>query len=264
MEQIHDVLLNSENETSVTFAESRASSFPPDENLTWMRLRQMKVDESRAADERIVTITRTNPAHFPFDILRTKMLRIMRENKWTSVAITSPTVGCGKTVVGLNLAFSFASLLDCRTVLVDLDLRQPKVADVLGMGQLSSIEDFLVRDAPIECVFARFGENLAIGANRGYIAHAAELLHGPGIRRRMTEMKEQLRPDLILFDLPPMLATDDVLAFLPNVDCAILVAAAEVSTISEIDVCEHTLREETNLLGVVLNKCRFDPRKYGY
>jgi protein-tyrosine kinase len=35
-----------------------------------------------------------------------------------------------------------------------------------------------------------------------------------------------MSPDIVIFDLPPMLAADDVLAFLPNVDCVILVAAA--------------------------------------
>ncbi|MGF9764747.1 CpsD/CapB family tyrosine-protein kinase [Microvirga sp. 0TCS3.31] len=264
MEQIYNVLLKSERNSSDTPSERNPSSFSPEGIRTWMRLPQMMVDESRAASERIVTIARTDPAHFSFDILRTKMLKVMRKNKWMSVAITSPSNACGKTVVGLNLAFSFASLADCRTILVDLDLRKPKVANVLGLEQFSSMEDFIAGNAPIERVFGRFGENLAIAANIRSVSSAAELLHGPAIRSRIAELKEQLSPDLMLFNLPPMLGADDVLAFLPNVDCAILVAAAEASTIGEIDVCERILAEETNLLGIVLNKCRLEPEKYGY
>lgn len=82
--------------------------------------------------------------------------------------------------------------------------------------------------------------------------------------RVIEEMRQRMSPHVILFDMPPMLSNDDVLAFLPHVDCAILVAAAEQSTLDEVDVCEQELSERTNVLGVVLNKCRFSPEKYGY
>ena len=61
-----------------------------------------------------------------------------------------------------------------------------------------------------------------------------------------------------------MLSSDDVMAFVPNVDCAILVVAAESTTLREADICERDLAEKTNVLGVVLNKCRYTPDKYGY
>lgn len=238
-------------------ASSRGDAF-------WTRLPQLKIDKAQAVKERIVTVARTHQAHFAFDILRTKIWKILRQNNWTSVAITSPTLGCGKTMVSLNLAFSFASLSDCRTVLVDLDLRQPKVASILGMGQLDPLGKFLKGEATIEQAFVRFGDNLAVSANRQTVSRAAELFHGPDMEKRLAEIKEKLKPDLVLFDLPPMLVNDDVLAFLPYVDGVILVAAAEVSTISEVDICERTLRDESNMLGVVLNKCQFEADKYGY
>lgn len=207
---------------------------------------------------------RTDQARYTFDILRTKVLKLVRDNNWTSVAITSPTSGCGKTLTSLNLAFSLAGLMDFRTVLIDLDLRQPKIAKTLGIEQVPSMESFLNNETSIEQMFVRYGENLAVGADRFPVSHPAELLHRQGIKPVLEELKTKLRPDLILFDLPPMLANDDVLAFLPNVDCVILVVAAEASTISEIEICERTLRQECNLLGVVLNKCQYEPAKYGY
>ena len=59
-------------------------------------------------------------------------------------------------------------------------------------------------------------------------------------------------------------AFDDVLAFLPNVDCALLVLAAEESPVAEADICEYELAQRTNVLGTVLNKCRYAQEKYGY
>ena len=47
-------------------------------------------------------------------------------------------------------------------------------------------------------------------------------------------------------------------------DCALLVAAAGATTLREIDVCERDLAAQTNVLGVILNKCRYMEKDYGY
>ena len=56
---------------------------------------------------------------------------------------------------------------------------------------------------------------------------------------------------MILYDLPPMLQSDDVMAFLPHLDCVLLIAAAERSRLDEVDKCEQELSEQTQVLGVV-------------
>ncbi|MGO4706478.1 CpsD/CapB family tyrosine-protein kinase [Microvirga sp. 2MCAF38] len=237
---------------------------PPANDASWTKLSHVNLDRKRVAHGRVVTIDRTDKANFTFDILRTKILKTMRQNNWTSVAITSPTPGCGKTVVSLNLAFSLANLKDCRTVLVDLDLRRPRVGSVLGLEKVYSMERFLKGESALEDTFVRCGENIAVGANSYPVSYTAELLQSPKTPSILTGLKDKLQPNILLFDLPPMLVNDDVLAFLPNVDCVILVVAAEASTLSEVDVCERTLSQETNVLGVVLNKCEYGPEKYGY
>ena len=62
------------------------------------------------------------------------------------------------------------------------------------------------------------------------------------------------RPNVVIFDLPPMLTSDDVLAFLPNVDGLLLVVGGGATKASEIEECERLMAEHTNFLGVVLNK----------
>lgn len=243
-----------------------AATLPPPSlsDAAWTRLESVRLNRKHIAQRRIVTLDRTDRAHFTFDILRTKILKLMRENNWTSVAITSPTAGCGKTVVTTNLAFSFANLNDCRTVLVDLDLRQPQVGRMLGLQQDHSMERFLTGRCSLEDTFVRCGNNLVVSANCHVVSHAAELLQGPGIEPVLLRLRDSLKPNVMLFDLPPMLVSDDVSAFLPHVDCVLLVVAAELSTLREVDMCERTLAEESNLLGVVLNKCQYEPEKYGY
>lgn len=231
----------------------------------WERLPPLRTDARRLALNRIVTTTsRPNPAHAAFDIIRTKLLQELTQHNWTTVGITSPTAGCGKTVVALNLAFSLANQKECRTILVDLDLKRPQLANTLGIEAPQPLARFLMGEIDIGDVFLRHGNNLAIGANKQTVSFSAELLQSRETVRVIEEMRQRMSPHVILFDMPPMLSNDDVLAFLPHVDCAILVAAAEQSTLDEVDVCEQELSERTNVLGVVLNKCRFSPEKYGY
>jgi protein-tyrosine kinase len=233
----------------------------------WAQLpvaRLNKLTSERRSRKRLVTLGREDQSHFTFDVLRTKVLRILRQNDWSSVAITSPTAGCGKTTLSLNLAFSFASLKELRTLLVDFDLRNPQVGKVLELENVNPIERFLRGDLRIEDTFVRYGDNLAIAANSRAVPYAAELLQSAATTEKLSYLKDRLKPDVVLFDLPPMLVNDDVLAFLPNVDGVILVAAADASTLREIDVCERQLSEASNVLGVVLNKCRYKPQVYPY
>lgn len=235
-----------------------------DSGSIWTELPLISVDRFHLAQQRIITFDRADKAHVAFDVLRTKILKTLRQNNWKSVAITSPTPACGKTLVSLNLAFSFANLRDCRTVLIDLDLRKSQMSRILGMNRAYAMEQFLRGESPLEESFLRCGENLVIGLNSQPVTNAAELLQDPATGPRFADLKCRLNPDVMIFDLPPMLVNDDVIAFLPNVDCVLLVAAAEASTFDEVDACERNLARETNVVGVVLNKCRYNPEKYGY
>jgi protein-tyrosine kinase len=236
----------------------------PGPGTAWASLPALGANPAALASNRIVTLTRSDPACSPFDILRTKLLRAMRANGWTTVAVTSPTSGCGKSVVAVNLAFSLSRQKELRTVLVDLDLRRPQVARLLAQKGAPSMGDFLRGRKSVEDVFVRYGDNLAVGANGRPVQSSSELLQGPSSTAALLGLRKKLEPHVVIYDLPPMLASDDVIAFMPNVDCAVLVVAAESTTIRETDICEHSLAETTKVAGVVLNKCRYTPDKYGY
>ncbi len=76
------------------------------------------------------------------------------------------------------------------------------------------------------------------------------------------KIEAEYRPDFILFDMPPMLLNDDTSAFLHNVDACLIIAEAGGSTLEQIDTCEKEVSEQTNVLGVVLNKCQFASESY--
>ncbi len=220
----------------------------------WLALDEIALDPRALLRERIVTRDKSDPAHIAFDALRTRLLKALQDNRWSRIAITSPTKGCGKTMVACNLAFSLARQPETRCMLVDLDLRAPRLAQRLGQSEAYAIEPFLLGEVAQRDYFRRAGTNLAIGFNTARVWNAAELVQSSRVATTLAASLELYRPNVVIFDTPPMLTSDDVLAFLPNVDGVLLVAGGGQTKAGEIEECERLMAEHTNFLGVVLNK----------
>lgn len=241
-----------------------AGPVPGSVEAQWDALETFKPQLHLMARNRIVTFDQKDKAHVPFDMMRTQVLAACRKNGWKTVGITSPTPACGKTVTSINLAFSFARQKDTRTVLVDADLRKPMVAEDLGISGNYSMGKFLSGASGVQENFLSYSETLAIGTNNRRSLHSAEILQDGKAVAAMETLHKTLKPDVVLVDMPPMLATDDVIAFLPNLDAVLLIVAAGATKISEVDECERELSERTNVMGVILNKCEYTPENYGY
>lgn len=142
----------------------------------WAELAAFEPESRLMARNRIVTFADADPAHVTFDMMRTKLLRTLRQNGWVSVGVTSPTADCGKTTTCLNIAFSLAHQPEIRTVLVDLDLRRPALARHLGLTQPQSMASVLQGTRPVAENFVRYGDNLAIGTNATSVRASSEIL----------------------------------------------------------------------------------------
>jgi len=212
---------------------------------------------------RVVSLT-GSAASAPFDSLRTRLLHLIRDKGWKRLAITSPGPGCGKSTVALNLALSLARLADVRTLLIDADMRRPSMMRLLGASAQHQIAEVLAGKAKPGQHLLRIGANLAVGTNRMPVAHTAELLQSPTMAEALDRIEAEFQPDLMLFDLPPTQVSDDTMAALGLVDCVLIVAAAESTTVQEIDRCERDLAVRTNVAGVILNKARYLKKNEGY
>lgn len=227
----------------------------------WDRLSSFQIDEAHLEKNRIITATRRDPSHSAFDVLRTKILQAIRENGWSRVAVTSPTEGCGKTFMSVNLTLSLSRQSNCRSALIDFDMRRPSVAKIMGIKNPASVGDFLRGDTDAAEVFRRPGQNLlkigdgiAVAANGRREEFASELLQQPMTADVLDEFEEDYAPDLILFDLPPALVNDDVLAARQLFDAVLLIVGGGITKPDEVRKVEQRLGTETPLLGVVMNK----------
>ncbi len=234
-------------------------------DAAWEALPLKRVDDRQLEDNRLLGARTEQTAEgAAYDVLRTRTLKLMQENGWKRLAVTSPSPACGKSTVVINLGMGLTRRADVSAIIMEADMRRPSLAKKLGIRERYETVEVLRRRGSFAQNACRIGERLAISTNTGPVRNSSDILQAPATGAVLDEIEATYAPTMMLFDMPPLLANDDTIAFLPFVDCAILVAAAEHTTSKEIDACERELAAHTNVLGVVLNKCKFAGNKYGY
>jgi Mrp family chromosome partitioning ATPase len=229
----------------------------------WDALPGMEIDPRLLKRNRIVSAEGGHLA-VGIDMMRTRVLQQMRDNSWSRLAITSPTVACGKSTVALNLAMSLQRQSNLRIILMEIDLRRPSLARMCGITRAINVVAVLQGSGSFADNAVCCAPNLAISTASHSHRNAAELLSSPSVPEALSQIEALYAPDIIIFDTPPMLMTDDMMAVARHVDCALLVAGAESTTIKEIDICERELASQTNVMGMVLNKCRYMDKEHDY
>lgn len=225
-----------------------------DRQQLWHALPEVTLDPVVMARERLVFREKANAEQVPFDILRTRLMTVCRSNGWRRIGITSPTKGCGKTFVTVNLAFSLSRNHALKTILVDLDLKNPQIAHLLDITATHPSQALIDGSSAAADVLQCCAPNMAVAVATGPSRNSAELMQGEPATAAIAAMLRDYQPDMMLFDLPPMFVSDDVLGFMHNLDALVIVAAAGQTLASDITECESLIGTGTNFLGVVLNK----------
>jgi protein-tyrosine kinase len=222
--------------------------------IVYTKTRQIELDPAYLRSHRVISDL-NDPVADPYKILRTKVLQRMRANNWRSLAITSPTEGCGKTLTAINLAISIAREVNQTVLLVDLDLRRPQVQRYLTPEPLPGISDYLLKETPVsDLLFNPKGvDRLVVLPGHTSVTHSSEMLSAPRMVSLFQEMKTRYPSRIVLVDMPPVLACDDVLAFSPYLD-AVLLVAADGETSREDLRRSAELLDKMNILGIALNK----------
>jgi Mrp family chromosome partitioning ATPase len=189
-----------------------------------------------------------------YKILRTRVQQRMEASGWHSIAITAAEAGDGKTVTAINLAIALSRDVNCWVFLVDLDLQRPQVAPYLGLRFDKGLSDYLAGQASFdEIVYEPGIERLSVIPNAKGMEQSSELLGSP----RMFELNQALATEsprrIVIFDMPPLLLSDDVLRFLPNVDGLLFVVSEGKTPRVALENARDAIPEK-KLLGVVLNR----------
>jgi protein-tyrosine kinase len=160
----------------------------------------------------------------------------------------------GKTLTAVNLAVSLAGSGNHAIILVDLDFRRPSAHLLFGYQPEYGIADHLLDAIPLDRVaFCPSIERLTVIPGTRSLEHSSELLSSPAMEQFLTRLKAPDEKRLCIFDLPPVLISDDVLAFSPLVD-ALLLVVEEGRTTREDLKRSLELIADFHLMCTILNK----------
>lgn len=183
--------------------------------------------------------------------LRTSLQLLNLDKKIQVVSITSTVPSEGKTLVTANLAFAVGQLQ--KTIIIDTDLRKPKVAKnfkIKGPG----LADFIAGNNTLEqCISTDKQSNIDVLPAGSPPPNPQELLASNQFKQLIHDLKQ--RYDKIIIDTPPILAVSDAMIVAKQSDTLLFVIKAASTKESQIKASLKRLQQANlNIGGVILNQ----------
>lgn len=225
-------------------------------------------EAAKTKAEIVVHENRNNTMEEIFRSMRTN-LQFMMEEGQKVILTTSSQSGEGKTFVTSNLAVSFA-LLGKKVVLVGLDIRKPRLAELFGLSDRNrGITNLLTRETPTwEQVVAQIqpsgvNNNLDILAAGPIPPNPAELVTRPSLDTIFQELRDHY--DYIIIDTSPVGLVTDTISIARVADCTIYMCRADYTPKDSFDFI-NGLAAENKLpkMSIVINGIDMSKKKYGY
>lgn len=190
-----------------------------------------------------------------FKILSTQVLQRMADHQLSTLAITSPKRGEGKTTTAINLGISIAKEVEYTVLLVDANLRAPGVHKHFGLTPKYGLRDYLLDDVELSSILFKPNdiEHFVVLPGGEPMPNSTEMLGSPKMCSLVEELKNRYPKRIVLFDMPPLLSTADMISFAPCVDATLIVVEDDITTEKDLKSAMDLL-SVTNILGTVLNK----------
>lgn len=233
--------------------------------LAWVPTIDVKDrDDISTVSEFIVAFNPKSSISESFKVLRTRVQYAkIEEEPLKTILVTSSIPGEGKTTVAINLAGSFA-LDGKKVILIDCDLRKPRVHSVMHEDRYPGLTDYLFGNVQLENIVRKTIIDKMDFITSGTIPpNPSELLGSVQLKKFLDKLKEEY--DIIVLDSPPSISVTDSEILFKITDGTILVVQSMKTPIEAlIKVYERFENLSShNLLGTVLNNFSFK-RNYGY
>jgi len=206
-------------------------------------------------DEHLVSLVSPNTMQAEQYRTLSVILEHRRQNGlFQVVAISSPTVGDGKTVTAINLASAFAQSTEARVLLIDIDIRKPSIQTKLGMreSRMIGLLDAIVNPAlSLKDIVHHLPQwNLSVVT----IGRAEVMPHEVFRSARFTELIDEARRDFdwVILDTAPLVLAPDCVTIGRYVDGFVMVVCAHKTLRKEVGEALDVLGP-SKLVGLVFN-----------
>lgn len=191
------------------------------------------------------------PGAEAYRTLRTNLM-FSQSVRLRSMVVTSAGPADGKTTTSSNVAATFAQQ-GMRVVLVDCDLRRPRIHEVFGMDKEPGLSQLILGYNGVEDVIRPSGvENLSIISSGTPPPNPSELLGSERMMAVLRDLREHF--DLVVLDTPPVLLAPEASVLAAGADGVVLVVRAGVTQRAAAqDASQQLHTVGANLVGTVLN-----------
>lgn len=216
------------------------------------RPRDTKRSASASETDLLVHDTPMSAAAECIRTIRTNLTFMTVDGKRRAFVVTGSLPREGKTTVAINLAASIAQS-GKRVLLVDTDLRKPRIHKALGIPSAAGVTTYVVGEASLnEIVQETRVPGLSAVTSGPVPPNPAELLHSARFAQLIEEATTAF--DTVIFDSPPLGAVTDAAVIAPQVTGVILVARASETTRDALKSSRRALGDvDAKVLGVVVN-----------
>lgn len=212
---------------------------------------------TKATGERPSLITLTRPSSViaeQFRTIRTNIQFSMVDSDLKTILITSAGPGAGKSTVSANLAVTFA-MQGKRVLIVDADMRKPTVHKTFRLPNNDGLTTLLTeKDVQIGDIAHRMPTEGLFVITSGVIPpNPSELLASKKMSQLMKELEEVF--DLIIFDMPPIIAVTDAQVMASKVDGTIFVINKGGADKEMVKKSKELLdMVNANVIGAIFNR----------
>jgi capsular exopolysaccharide synthesis family protein len=177
--------------------------------------------------------------------------------------VTSTGPGEGKTVVSSNLAIALAHAGQ-RTLVIDADMRRPRLHEALDRSQEPGLSNVLVGEAALgDAIRLTSVPNLSILAAGHIPPNPAELLGSKKFDELFVDLKKRF--EWIVFDAPPVMAVTDAAVLANSVGGVVFVIGSEMTTRpAAVTAIDHLVAARARIVGAVLNRVNVKRHAYYY
>ncbi|AFY47785.1 capsular exopolysaccharide biosynthesis protein [Nostoc sp. PCC 7524] len=195
-------------------------------------------------------------------VLYTNIQLLNTDRQIRSITISSAMPGDGKSTIAFYLA-QIATAMGQRVLLVDGDLRQPKIHELSNLNNLWGLSSLITSNLPVEEVVRKLPamNTLSVITAGPIPPDATKLLSSEKMKRLMTDFYNTF--DLVIYDAPPLVGLADASLIAPQTDGILMVVRMDKT---ERSVFERTLADlkiaPINILGVVANGQKSNVNSY--
>ncbi len=225
-------------------------------------------DRAKTKADIVVHENKNNLMEEIFRSLRTNLQFLMKEHDKV-ILMTSTTSGEGKTFIASNVAISFA-LLGKKVVLVGLDIRKPRLAELFeiddhhhGITNLLIKDNITWDDVNKQIVNSGVNSNLDLLMAGPVPPNPGELVTRKSLEETMDILKEHY--DYIIIDTAPVGLVTDTLALGRIANATVYVCRADYTQKSSFGLINGLAYEKKMPnMSIVLNGVDLSKKKYGY